>query len=793
MDIKTFIKDLLNNDIKLERSKGVFNFVLKNIESKKIKLPESILVNDFDDLTLAKKKTVLREILNFLEDVEKIKEKFNKTHQTSSRIKGLIKDFDKSIHDILKLNKKEKEVLSKLNIETILDLVYYFPIRYENRKICEKSLNFYIDKRCCFLVKIEKLKFDPKQKYSLSVICVKEGSFKESLELKFNFKDSRFINIFQKGERKVVCGILKEFNSLKYMVHPELFNENSLDVNKIVPIYSARIREDERETLSLKRKRAFLLKLYGKLESYLTKAPEFLPEDILLKNELCSFDKAISFVHFPKEEENIKIGENRFLYEELFIYSLLMALRRKKINSYTSLSLDIDIDLTINEFERAFGKNLTNAQKKAIREILTDMKSQKPMNRLVQGDVGSGKTAVAMCSMYAAFKNSLQSVLMAPTEILALQHYKNIKDILGRLGVKVALLRGSMSKKEKESVYRLANIGEIDIVIGTHALIEDKLKFKKLGLVVIDEQHRFGVAQRQKLIEKAEGYLPHTLFMSATPIPRTIAISLFGDMDISIIDELPPGRKPVRTRVLYSDRKSDLEFLYNHVNSELSKGRKIYVVYPLIEESQKSSLKSAKEEFKKWSSLFKDKKVLLLHGKLSDDEKQAIMEEFRESGDILVSTTVIEVGVDVGSASTIIIENPERFGLSQLHQLRGRVGRGNLEGYCFLVMPHGALNNKDYENAIKRISVLVKTNDGFIIAQEDLKIRGPGEVLGISQSGYFGFKLANLGDEKHVSILQKALKDANYVVENKLINENLLYVLKRYKSNFVEEEKTVLG
>jgi len=423
----------------------------------------------------------------------------------------------------------------------------------------------------------------------------------------------------------------------------------------------------------------------------------------------------------------------------------------------------------IDEFESKLPFELTEDQRKAIKEILSDISKTVPMNRLVQGDVGSGKTVVAAASVIAVALDNKQTAVMAPTEILAAQHYRTFKDILKNFGITPYLLTGSIPQKDKKKIYRLIQSGEAKVVIGTHALIQDELKFKNLSLVVVDEQHRFGVIQRKALIEKSHK-VPHTLIMTATPIPRTMQIASFGDLDISTIKQLPKGRKPVETVLIYDDEK---KILYRKVSQEIEKGRQVFVVYPLIEESEKIDLKSAEEGYEQWKKAFPDKKILLLHGKMPQEEKDRIMESFRKGeADILVSTTVIEVGVDIPNASVMVIEEAHRFGLSQIHQLRGRIGRGQYEGYCYLVLPSRfkrKLENRDEEKrrvqTVERLKILVKTNDGFRIAEEDLKIRGGGDIAGTAQSGRLNIGIADLSRDLDRKILQIAKDEAQKLIE----------------------------
>ena len=433
---------------------------------------------------------------------------------------------------------------------------------------------------------------------------------------------------------------------------------------------------------------------------------------------------------------------------------------RERVAANLSVAFDKEIkkiapfEELIEEFKKSLPFKLTKAQERVLKEIAEDMKKEEPMNRLVQGDVGSGKTVVAAAVAFFAAKTGYQTAVMAPTEILANQHFKKFNEFLKPLGVRVGLLTGSMSKREKETMYRAIKEGYIQVVIGTHALIQEGVEFKNLGLAIIDEQHRFGVKQRVEL--KKKGRMPDVLVMTATPIPRTLAMTAYGDLDVSVIDELPSGRKPVKTEIVFEDER---EKLIKLLKGELTKGNKVYIVYPLIEESEKLELKAATEMFHYWENKLKPYPVGLLHGRMKQEEKDKVMESFRKGEfQVLVSTTVIEVGVDVPDATVMVIEHAERFGLAQLHQLRGRVGRGEKQSYCYLVTARNV-----GEEAIKRLKVLESTNDGFKIAEADLQFRGPGEIFGTRQSGLGDFKIADL--RRDFEILKLAREEAQKLVE----------------------------
>jgi len=464
------------------------------------------------------------------------------------------------------------------------------------------------------------------------------------------------------------------------------------------------------------------------------KIKETLPVKLITSLKLTSLEKSLITIHKPENTIDLKNATFRLKFEELFFIQLkILALKHKREKKFKGFSFE-KVGYNFNKFYSHFLPfELTNAQKKVIKEIRRDVNRNSQMNRLLQGDVGSGKTLVALMIMFLAMDNGFQSCLMAPTEILAQQHFQSISKFLEGMNISVALITGSTKAKERKILHEALQSGEIQILIGTHALIEDTVKFKNLGLVVIDEQHRFGVAQRAKLWKKNELIPPHVLVMTATPIPRTLAMTVYGDLDVSVIDELPPGRKPIETMHFFENRRNQLN---NFLKQQLEKGAQIYIVFPLISESEKIDLKNLEEGYRHITEAFPDIKVGMVHGKMKPAIKESAMQTFKK-GDtqVLVATTVIEVGVDVPNATIMVIESAERFGLSQLHQLRGRVGRGANQSYCILMSSY-----KIGAESKKRLETMVRTNDGFEIAEVDMKIRGPGEIEGTQQSG-IGFDL----------------------------------------------------
>ena len=755
--LRNFIDGLLLNDgLKLRRAFGVGMFLFNKLKDD---APPYILdsLKELDRMPLEKKKAILKEVRKFLEEKKEKKERVLPQERKPIHL------FFQPLEKLKILNKTELSTLKALGINTIIDALYYFPVRYEDRRLNTSVKTAKVGEKVALKVKVVDVKKLTEGPYTLEVICT-DGT--GTLSLKFKYKNTRFVAAaFKKGREIVVFGKLKSFRGEKYMVHPEIKSTSSEEVGKIIPVYYAR-KKGELEEISSQTRRRRVRKALQKISSYLYKYfPEYLPEELRERYAFPDVALALYELHNP---ENVPVKElnefsdiyhRRMIYDDLLLFQLALLLKKKEIQSQPAPKISVKEE-ELKEFIDSLPFELTNAQKRVIREILEDLKKDTPMNRLLQGDVGSGKTIVAIITAYAVVKSGYQVAVMVPTEILAHQHFKKFSELLGKRGIKVALLTGSLTPSQKQATYRLIREGLVDVVVGTHALIQEKVEFKKLGYAIIDEQHRFGVMQRKLLLEKGKGLYPHCLVMSATPIPRTLALSVYGDLDLSIIDELPPGRKEVKTQLFFESEK---EKIYEKVREELDKGNKVYVIYPLIEESEKMNLKAATEEYERWKKLFPDKKVLLLHGKMPDREKLKVMEEFKESGDILVSTTVIEVGIDVPEATLMIIEDAHRFGLSQLHQLRGRVGRSDREAYCFLVVPD-EIKNKDTET-IRRLRVFVKTTDGFKIAEEDLKLRGPGELLGVSQSGYFGFQVANLARSLDRFLLEKAREDAKHLIE----------------------------
>jgi ATP-dependent DNA helicase RecG len=570
------------------------------------------------------------------------------------------------------------------------------------------------------------------------------------------FKGVKWINDkLNIGESYVIFGKPTLFNNAYNFTHPEidLASESKLQKEGLYPMYN---------TTEMMKNKGLTSKAISKLMQTLldemsSPVPEILPPSVLQKYQLTSRDSAFRWIHFPKNQDELVRAQNRIKFEELFLLQMRV-LKQKSQHTLEKSYVFSQVGQSFNHFYKEnLPFTLTDAQKRVVKEIRKDLGSGFQMNRLLQGDVGSGKTLVALMAMLIASDNGFQSCLMAPTEILAQQHFKSIQKFLVGLDIGVGLLTGSTKTKERRALHEGLQNGTIQILIGTHALIEDVVQFQKLGLCVIDEQHRFGVAQRSKLWAKSQ-FPPHILVMTATPIPRTLAMTLYGDLDTSVIDELPPNRKPIKTLHRYDNSRLKL---YEFLKHEIRKGRQVYVVYPLIKESEKLDLKDLEEGYFTMCSEFPrpEFQVSILHGKMPQAEKDLGMKLFAENKtQIMVSTTVIEVGVDVPNASVMVIENAERFGLSQLHQLRGRVGRGAEQSFCILMT-----NEKLSNDAKQRVDTMVKTNDGFKIAEVDLQLRGPGDIQGTQQSGALNFKLADLTKDER--IIRAARIGAGLVLE----------------------------
>ena len=629
----------------------------------------------------------------------------------------------------------------ELNIRSLHDLLYYFPYKYIDR-----SRVFKVSELGGQLQHVQ-LRGEIRSFEEMGEGASRRlvGHFTDGtafVDLVW-FRGIKFVkNRLKLNTRYVVFGKPSVFNGRVNIAHPDVDDASllKLDTMGLQPYYNT-TEKMKRSGLNSSAMMKLVQNLFGLLTVPLD---ETLSADIVQKNGLMSIDDALRIIHFPRNAKELQLAQYRLKFEELFYIQLnILHYARERQMRYVGHRFAKVGEMFNRFYSEKLPFQLTNAQKRVVKEIRADVNSERQMNRLLQGDVGSGKTLVALMSMLLAKDNGYQACLLAPTEILAEQHFATLRRMLGGLPVRVELLTGSTKTKERVPLFEALENGEIDILVGTHAVLEDNVLFHNLGLVVIDEQHRFGVVQRAKMWAK-NTIPPHILVMTATPIPRTLAMTLYGDLDVSVIDELPPGRKPINTSHIFRNRTDSL---YSFIRTQINEGRQAYVVYPLISESEKLDLKNLEDGYNQLCNVFCDYKLSKLHGKMKPKEKDEEMRRFA-SGEtqILVSTTVIEVGVDVPNASVMVIENAERFGLSQLHQLRGRVGRGASQSYCILVTDY-----KLSEDTRKRMEIMTTSNDGFEIAEADLKLRGPGDMEGTQQSGIaFDLKIANLSRDEQL-------------------------------------------
>ena len=643
---------------------------------------------------------------------------------------GKAPDLSKPISSVKGIGPAKNNAFAERGINTISDLVNHYPRKYLDRTNVTQISKIKNKMHVNLVGTIEASGMVQGRKRQFFKAILKDKSGIVTLTW---FRGARYMNqSVKKGDYLAITGKVEFYNGLQ-IIHPEYdklnIEDDPLNSGIITPLYSI--------SAELKKSRIdsrFLRKTISNIFKNIKEIPDFFERDILENKKLISLDESLRQIHFPANKQKLKSAIKRLKFNEHFFFQLSMIAKRsliKKLPSKSFKKTGIQTKLIFNNIEF----ELTGAQKRVLKEIKDDLSHSYAMNRLLQGDVGSGKTIVSILASAIAVSNKAQVAIMAPTEILAKQHYNSFKNLADYAKMSCALLTGGMPARDRKKIIAGLENGNIDIVVGTHALIQKDIKFNLLGLAIIDEQHRFGVNQRNALLQK--GFNPHLLSMTATPIPRTLAITYHGDMDLSIIDELPKNRIPITTKTVNENR---LEKIYSFMNDEVKSGRQCIIVYPLIEETEKSDLAAAEEMYDKLKrNVFKDIKVGLIHGRLEKDLKDKIMSDFSKNKiNIIISTTVIEVGIDVPNATVMLIEHAERFGLTQLHQLRGRVGRGSEKSYCILVQRNFT------ENAIKRLKIMESTNDGFIISDEDLKMRGPGEFFGIKQSGFFNFKIASI-------------------------------------------------
>lgn len=680
------------------------------------------------------------------------------------------------------VGEKRAEAFSKIGINSLDDFLKFIPRTYL-KKVNIREINNYVEDNVIIEGKVIDVQYPRKSNQPLQII-VKDTTGVVDVPV---FGVSEFRSKQFRLNEKYLFWIKVDKNNfvsnlrISYRDHLKL-NESDISEAeflkfKYLPLYELS------EVLKKTWVKPLLLSkiVFNAFRSLLNSNPyyieETLPENILKEQNLINRKDAILRINFPVEFSDIEIARQRLSFEELFYLELILALKKKTIQSEKKgIKFDKDIAALTEKFKKILPYELTSAQKKVINEIYKDMKSNKCMNRLLQGDVGSGKTIVAIFAMLIAIENGYQAAFMCPTELLAEQHYKTISEFVQQLDVKVILLVGGQKKKLREEILSGIKEGKTNIIIGTHALIQEKVEFKNLGFVVIDEQHKFGVMQRAKLKEK--GFNPDVLVMTATPIPRTLSLTYYGDLDVSVIDEMPKNRIPIKTALRMENDKPKI---YSFVKDEIKKGRQVYVIFPLIDESEKLDLKSAEENYIILKEkIFPELKVGMVHGRMFWYEKDEVTEDFRNGKiNILVATTVIEVGIDIPNATIMIIEEAQRFGLSQLHQLRGRVGRGSEQSYCILIA-----KNLD-EDSMKRLSILCETTDGFKIAETDMEIRGPGEFFGIRQSGILNFSCTDLNRDKE--ILEKARSIAFKIIEEdpQLRKAEYLVIKKAFAKNYI--------
>lgn len=787
--------------IDIKGKKSTFSQYIASIARNYYRIPPkdkrwadmSILFTKYSTMDIASRMQAIRTLETLLVKIVPSKIQITTKHDLKTEIKtGEVSDrnngsdvdlpedtdvqFVKGVGPVL-VNK-----LNSLHIFTAYDLLCYYPRDHIDFKTQAQIADLEIGQNVTIFGVIKRVsshnsKNNPK--LSITTIHVYDGTGIVTATW-FYSKANKYLldkykNQYPKGAQVLLSGRVKydKYSGQKTIEKPELEivyttpeEVDSLHAARIVPIYRLT------EGLSIKSLRRAI---NNAIEKYLTLVEDPLPAELLNKYELVDKQTAIKQIHFPDDLDQIAIAKKRLIFEEFFIHQLHLALVRKNIKQNTNaLSFATKPGGLVEQFKKELPFKLTQSQESVFKEILVDLKSPEPMHRLLQGDVGSGKTVVACMTLLAAIENGYQAAIMAPTEVLAEQHYRKFIEWLTPLGVRIGLFLGKHGVKQRREMKQNLENGLTNIAIGTHALIQEDITFNNLGLVVIDEQHRFGVRQRTKL--KNKGVNPELLTMTATPIPRTLALSMHGDLDISIIDEMPPGRKPVRTLVL---APKDRVRAYRLIEEEIKKSRQAFIVFPLIEESEKLAAKAATAEAEKLrKTVFKNYSVGLVHGKLPSAEKETVMEEFRQGKyDILVATTVIEVGVDIPNATIMMIENADRFGLAQLHQLRGRVGRANFQSYCILLTNSFSLETK------QRLSIMEQTNNGFIIAEYDLQLRGPGEFIGTRQSGIPDFMLASLTE--HADILELAREAAFNVVELGEI-DNYKTIFNKVNTNLTE-------
>lgn len=644
------------------------------------------------------------------------------------------------VSDLKGVGCKISQAFKRAGINTVADLINWLPYRHEDFSSVSKISNLKPGK-VTILAKCESIETKQVRRgLKITTAVLSDGDSKvRAVWFNQPYRSAQLLT-----DRLFLFSGSFEFNYNRYQITnpsvemPKKFGSNEPN-NFLEPVYHSIKGINPRQ----------LRRFIESVRPTITMMQEIMPQFILKKYGLISRSESYLYMHFPKSRDEIVLAKNRLAFDELFEILLASQLNKQANTRLKSQSIKFD-QLAVVNFVKSLPFSLTNAQRRVLWQIIQDFESSTPMNRLLQGDVGSGKTVVAGSAAYICAHAGLQSAIMVPTEILALQHAETLQKLLSPFGVKTVLLTGSVKGVKRKCLLENIANGEADVIIGTHALIQKTVVYKNLGFVVVDEQHRFGVKQRQELLAKSS-LMPHLLAMTATPIPRSLQLTVFGELDISTIDELPSGRKPIKTQIW---APTNIANLYDSVEIEISKGRQVYIICSLIDDNPDNDTKSVEIEYRKLrSTIFNNRRVAMLHGKMKPDEKDKIMNDFSAHKiDILISTTVVEVGVNVPNATIMIIENADKFGLSQLHQLRGRVGRGEYQSYCHLIM-------SDHSKPSQRLREIEKSNDGFHLAEVDLKLRGPGEIYGKSQHGALDLRIASISDTKMVERVQLAVRD----------------------------------
>ena len=654
-----------------------------------------------------------------------------------------MQDLQGKVSSLKGVGPKKQQRFLKLNIETLEDLLYHFPRDYEDRREIKKVRDLKEGDKATLELKVHPLK--KRRSFGKGPSLLQMIGQDDTGRLIITFFNQPYLGKkFKDGSLLRIYGVVKRGLKGLEMTNPDYSLRNEAGHHpwqEIFPIYPLTKDITHKELVKYISALLEVIKEHWEKDTF-----ENLPKKLIEENKLCHRLMALEHIHFPKHAKGLKVAKYRLIYEEFFF--LMITLNFNKIKVRRQKGVPLEGEREVEDFLHSLPFEATKAQKRVVQEVLQDLKKPVPMSRLIQGDVGSGKTVVAMAALVAAVSQKTQGAMMAPTEILAKQHYKTLSGFLNPLGITVGLLTGSLTAKNKKQMQEKIRKGEVDVVVGTHAVIGEKVEFSNLSVVITDEQHRFGVRQRKTLSQKGEN--PHVLVMSATPIPRTLAYILYGDLEVSVIDQMPKGRKPIITKTCPMKQR---DRIYELLKEELNKGRQAYVVCPLIDESESLDLNAAMDLYHKLGkNNLKDYKIGLLHGKMSNIDKEQVMGSFTDGEiQVLVSTTVVEVGVDVPNATVMVIENAERFGLAQLHQLRGRIGRGAHQSYCYL------LHQPVKEHTEKRLEIMEQTNNGFLVSEKDLEIRGPGELFGLRQHGIYNLKIANFF--RHQNILKRVQQD----------------------------------